>query len=369
MKTKFFLVYFILIFSVIQVKTFIPNSSYREIEINLSSKLNSIKRIGRYYIKDDIIYLAQSGSAIEFYVYAKSALITLYADTTYLHEDYEKPRYALYLNDKKFLDEKIQSEDTKILLFNYDTVKEVKIKIILLSEAILGNIGINKLYVYSFLNEEDIINPTEKKKYLIEFIGDSITCGYGIEAKGGFDLFDSGTENYEKTYAYISSKELNFDYSTVCYSGCGIITPGSKMPQRYTKINPFMGDLEWNFDESENNFIVINLGTNDRDFALSFAADIYSEQYANFLKIVREKNPNAIIICIYGMMGRDDLFPLIVEGIKSLNDDKIYGYLFPEQKIEDGFGAQFHPNEISNKKWAKNLIDIIKNILGERNIE
>ena len=37
--------------------------------------------------------------------------------------------------------------------------------------------------------------------------------------------------------------------------------------------------------------------------------------------------------------------------------------------MEDGFGAQFHPNEISNKKWAKNLIDIIKNILGERNIE
>ena len=141
------------------------------------------------------------------------------------------------------------------------------------------------------------------------------------------------------------------------------------MPQRYTKINPFMGDLEWNFDECENNFIVINLGTNDRDFALSFEADIYSEKYAKFLKIVRDKNPNAIIICIYGMMGRDDLFPLIMEGIKSLNDDKIYGYLFPEQKIEDGFGAQFHPNEISNKKWAKNLIDIIKNILGEKNIE
>ena len=177
MKTKFFLVFFILIFIIIQIKAFILNSSYREIEINLSSKLNSIKRIGRYYVKDDIIYLAQSGSAIEFYVNAKSALITLYAGTTYLHEDYEKPRYAIYLNDRKFFDEKIISEETKILLFNYDTVKEVKIKIILLSEAILGNIGINKLYVYSFLYEKDIIKPTEKKKYLIEFIGDSITCG------------------------------------------------------------------------------------------------------------------------------------------------------------------------------------------------
>ena len=88
MKTKFFHIHFILIYSIIQIKAFILNSSHREIEINLSSQLNSIKRIGRYYIKDDIIYLAQSGSAIEFYVNAKSALITIYAGTTYLHEDY-----------------------------------------------------------------------------------------------------------------------------------------------------------------------------------------------------------------------------------------------------------------------------------------
>ena len=369
-KMKRKIIFIICIFILItQIKTFIQNSSYRELEINLSSKLNSIKRIGRYYIKDNILYMAQSGSAFEFYVTAKSALITIYAGKTYLHEDYQKPRYAIYLNDKKFFDEKIQSEETKILLFNYDTIKEVKIKIILLSEAICGNIGINKLYLYSFVNEDEVIRPNEKKKYLIEFIGDSITCGFGIEGKSQYELFDTKTENFMKTYAYISTKELNYDYSIVCYSGCGIVTPGNKMPQRYTKINSFMGDLEWNFNENKNDIIVINLGTNDIDFVLSFDGDTYSQAYANFLKIVREKNPNAIIICIYGMMGGDFLFPFIMEGIKSLNDDKIYGYLFPEQKLEDGFGCQFHPNEISNKKWAKYLADIIKNILKERNIE
>ena len=310
--------------------------------------------------------MAQSGSSIEFYLKAKSALITLYGGLTYLHEDYEKPRYAIYLNDKKFFDEKIKSKETKILLFNYDTIREVKIRISLLSEAIFGNIGINKLYAYSF-EDEDIIRPTDKKKYLIEFIGESITCGYGIEAKGGYELFDTSTENFEKTYAYLSTKELNYDYSVVCYSGCGIITPGSKMSQRYTKINYFSGDLEWNFDENKSDIIVINLGTNDRDFALSFEEDIYSQKYADFLRIVRKNNPEAIIICIYGMMGGEDLFPFIMEGIKSLNDSKIFGYLFPEHKIEDGFGAQFHPNEISNKKWAKYLTDIIKSVLNKIN--
>ena len=365
MKRKIIYIYIIFILN-IQIKSFIKYSSYQEIKINLSSKLNSIKKIGSYYIQDDIIYLAQSGSSLEFYLIAKAALITLNGGNSYLHDDYQKPRYAIYLNDKKFMDTKIYSRETKILLFNYDTIKEVKIRIILLSEAICGNIGVQDIYINSYFDEEESIIPCENKKYLIEFIGDSITCGYGIEAKVSNELFDTGTENFEKTYAFISSNILDFDYSVVCYSSVGLITPGSKMSQRYAKINYFMNDLEWNFNETgikKPDIIVINLGTNDREFALSYREDMYSQDYADFLKIVREKNRDAIIICIYGMIGGGDLFQLITEGIKSSNDKKIYGYLFPEQKIEDGFGAQLHPNELSNKKWGIQLADIIKNLL------
>ena len=367
MKMKIIFIYFILCFN-FQIKAFIRYPSLGEIKINLSSKLDSIKKIGRYYIKEDIIYLAQSGSAIEFYLIAKSALITLDGGNSHLYEDFYKPRYAIYLNDKKFMDTKIYSKETKILLFNYDTIKEVKIRIILLSEAICGNIGIKDIYAYSYQDNEEIINPTEKKKHLIEFIGDSITCGFGIESKASYEFFDTSTQNFEKTYAYIASKLLDFDYSTVCYSGCGIITPGSKMPQKYTKVNVYIGDLEWDFTKNETkpDIIVINLGTNDKDFALSFKEGTYPYDYANFLKLVRNKNPDAIIICIYGMMGGHELFYLIMEGIESLKDDKIYGYLFPEQKGEDGMGAQLHPNEISNKKWGKQLAEIIKDILEKK---
>ena len=364
MKMKIIFIYFILFFN-LQINAFIRYPSFGEVKINLSSKLDSIKKIGRYYIKENIIYLAQSGSSIEFYLTAKSALITLDGGKSHLHEDFYKPRFAIYLNDKKFMDTKIYSKETKILLFNYDTIKEIKIRISLLSEAICGNIGVKDIYANSYQDNEEIITSTEKKKYLIEFIGDSITCGYGIEAKASYEFFDTSTENFEKTYAYISSKLLNFDYSTVCYSGCGIITPGSKMPQRYTKVNSFIGDLEWDFNKEENkaDIIVINLGTNDIDFALSFKEETYPNDYAQFLELVRNKNPNAIIICIYGMMGGHMLFPLIMEGINSLKDDKIYGYLFPEQKGEDGMGAQLHPNEISNKKWGKQLAELIKDLL------
>ena len=147
MKNKSILIYFILILN-IQINGFIKYLSYQEIKINLASKLNSIKKIGRYYIKDDAINLAQSGSSIEFYVIAKIALITIYGSSlSYLHDDNEKPRYAIYLDDIKLLDIKIQAEETKILLFKYDKIKEVKIRIILLSESMFGNIGIKDLYL------------------------------------------------------------------------------------------------------------------------------------------------------------------------------------------------------------------------------
>ncbi len=145
MKKKLIFIYFFLFCNIQRINAFKRYPSFEEKKINLSSKLNSLKKIGRYYIKENSIYLAQSGSSIEFYIKAKSALLTLDGSNSYLHEDYEKPRYAIYLNDKKYLDEKINSKNTTILLFDYDIIKNIKIRITLLSEAIFGNIGVKDI--------------------------------------------------------------------------------------------------------------------------------------------------------------------------------------------------------------------------------
>ena len=258
----------------------------------------------------------------------------------------------------------MSEKEKKIKLFNNEIEQKIKIKIILLSEAIFGCIGIKNIIVISSLSENLAIKPTENKKYKIEFIGDSITCAYGIEAKAPNEYFDTRTQNFEKSYAFLSAKELDYDYSVICYSGCGLISTGNKIFEKYTKINYFSYNHEWNFEKYKNDIIVINLGTNDAGYIWGFRIDEFVEKYNDFLKIVREKNPNAYIICIIGMMGSEELFPLINEAINLFGDRKVFSYLLPTQKIEDGIGAEFHPNWVSHAKWGKLISEIIKEVIN-----
>ena len=136
------------------------------------------------------------------------------------------------------------------------------------------------------------------------------------------------------------------------------------MPQRYTKINSFFDNKEeWDFEKYHNDIIVINLGTNDFGYIFAIGGSEYIEQYANFLELVRKKNPNAYIICLLGMMGCEELFPFINEAIKLFGDKKTYAYLLPVQRLEDGIGAQFHPNTVSHSKWGKMVAQIIKEVI------
>ncbi len=55
----------------------------------------------------------------------------------------------------------------------------------------------------------------------MEFIGNSITCGYGIEAGSKFMHFSDSNENHYYTYAGIAAHRLNAESMAVARSGIG----------------------------------------------------------------------------------------------------------------------------------------------------
>ncbi|MDN5553540.1 hypothetical protein [Prevotella sp.] len=55
----------------------------------------------------------------------------------------------------------------------------------------------------------------------MEFIGNSITCGYGIMARSKFMNFSNSTENHYYTYAGIAARRLNAESMVVARSGIG----------------------------------------------------------------------------------------------------------------------------------------------------
>ena len=62
------------------------------------------------------------------------------------------------------------------------------------------------------------VMPTRK----IEFIGDSMTCGYGVEATDEKEKFADETENHYYTYAALTARALKAQHVVVARSGIGI---------------------------------------------------------------------------------------------------------------------------------------------------
>ena len=118
---------------------------------------------------------------------------------------------------------------------------------------------------------------------MIEFVGDSITCGYGVDDENYEHHFSTKTEDVTKAYAYKAAEALNADYSMVAISGYGIISgytegdepiPEQTIPQYYDTLGFSYGgfgaskpqDIKWDFTKRQPDIIVINLGTNDSSY-------------------------------------------------------------------------------------------------------
>lgn len=337
---------------------------------------DACKLIGRTLTKDGVTWLVQSGSATECTITATEASVTIAGDGCVYSDEKYRPRYGVYVDDELVADVVMGETEQTIELFSGDTHRTAKVKVIHLSEANNGAIGVKHFTISSA--SETPVKPTAEKDLTIEFIGDSITCAYGVEADSQYIAFETATENFTKSYAYLTAELLDADYSAVSYSGHGIVSgysndgtinTDSLVPDCYTLVGKSSDyAVAWDFDANPSDVVVINLGTNDSSY-LSHDFDnrkaSFVEGYVDFLGVVRENNPDAYIICTVGIMGCEDVYPLIEEAIATVGDAKISSYLCATQDMtNDGLGADWHPSEITQQKNAYVLADKIADALG-----
>lgn len=345
-------------------------------DLNLTPTKENVKLIGRYYQNDGVTWLVQSGSAIEFYASALSAGVVIVGGGSIYNDPNYRSRFAVYVDDEVFLDTTLGEPELKVDIFKENLEKNAKIKVMLLSEANNGGIGVKNINLNSCNTTP--IKPTEKKDLTIEFIGDSITCAYGVEGANQYENFKTTTENFSKSYAYLAAKKLNADYSAVSYSGHGIISGysanGEKnaealVPDVYTKISKntdYPG--EWDFKNNPVDVVFINLGTNDLNYVKvdpEHRNDEFIEAYAAFLKLIREKNPDSYIIGTVGIMGGDEeIYPLIETAVGIVGDRKISCYKSTVQNMNDGLGSDWHPSLVTQTYNSYVVSDKICNAVG-----
>lgn len=348
------------------------------VEKNYAATEENVKLVGRTMYRNDTTWLVQSGSAVEFTITGKSAAITLAGDSSINNDENYRSRYAILVDGEIIADDVMSTPEKTLTLFDGETSRTAKIKIIHLSEAMNGAIGVKNISVTS--NQPVPIYPEPEKSLSIEFIGDSITCAYGVEGLSSYESFKTTTENFMKSYAYLTAQKLNADYSAVSYSGHGIISgytssgeinTDSLIPDCYGLTGKLSDYAEnWNFETRSHDVVVINLGTNDSSYVTKdpeTRAQEFINGYMDFLKTVREKNPEAYIICTLGTMG-DELYEYVAEAVEQYRtdtgDQRIMSYHSTVQNQADGIGSDWHPSAVTQQKSAYVLADKICQALG-----
>ncbi len=243
-----------------------------------------------------------------------------------------------------------------------------EIEIVRRTEARLGEVTF-----LGFETDGKVLDPPPPKKRRLEFLGDSITCGYGNEAKRGDCGFDSKQENGYQTYAALTARAFDADLSVIAWSGKTI----REVTTYWERTLPLREDSRWDPTRYSPDAIVVNLGTND--FAITDPGQvIMRNRNMDLLDKIRAHHKDAWVFFTLGPI-LSDAYPegkhrltqarkyiraFVQEATEVRGDTKVVLVEFDTQKVADGYGCGFHPNTTTHKKMADRLIPVIKEKLG-----
>jgi len=233
--------------------------------------------------------------------------------------------------------------------------------------------GKTSFYGFRINGDAKILPKSLSKKRKFEFYGNSITAGYAVEDFSGKDRPDSTFTNNYLSYAAITARHFDAEYTCICKGGIGIMISWFPyvIADIYDKLNPADSTSKWDFSNYTPDIVVINLFQNDswlvnkperKEFQSKFGTeppneDFIIDSYKQFVSSIRYHYPEADIICALGNMDatrEGSQWPgYIKKAVNSLNDDRIHTLFIP---YKDTSG---HPSIKEQEIIANSLIQFI----------
>ena len=211
----------------------------------------------------------------------------------------------------------------------------------------------------------------------IEFIGDSITNGYGDAGTVPGCAATAFTEDATRGYAALSAQMLNAEPSLIASQGWGLYTDyqgntDNVIPKIYN--DSIYGDASkpWTFQSTD--AVVINIGTNDY-YQMNGNGTNFVNAYIAFLATVRQHYPLAQIFLGIGPVPKNDAMTQLkgyldqaIKAIKSLPDTRIQYIDLTSTLYNPDTGAgvmcQAHPDFSVHQEMAQSVVTQLKPVLG-----
>lgn len=213
--------------------------------------------------------------------------------------------------------------------------------------------------------------PLPVSERRMEFIGDSITCGFGNLAVPDAP-FRTREEDGWQSYAAMTARDLRAEFSVVSISGFSVYKSpyGDRLPDCYDWAGKCGGEpLLWDFAVFCPQVVVVNLGTNDgawmcgeQELSPEEQCDRFITYYIAFLQRLRGLYPDAELVCTMGMLGNmpHPCVPRAVEQALRQGMEKVSFVQLPQAQ-EYGAG---HPAVSAHRAAADVLTAAIRTLTG-----
>ena len=270
--------------------------------------------------------------------------------------------------------------DTTLVLCNQQTLKDrygkkiPKQHTVILQKRTEASQG--RVTVQSILTDGQLLQAEPVKERVIEFVGDSFTCGYGAENSRPEDPFRPEDENQNLTHAAILGRYFDADILVMAHSGQGINRNyndggrGYTMPDRYVRLfdSSAPDDKEaarWQPSDFpvKPAITVIYLGENDFSRGRQPAERLFVEDYIRLLKEIKafygDEHP---ILCA---APRIEVFEYVRAAVDKAGLHNVsYTGIFRNSFLRNETGSAGHPAYPAQLKIAHNFIPYVSSLTG-----
>ncbi|WP_426669998.1 SGNH/GDSL hydrolase family protein [Mucilaginibacter sp. McL0603] len=217
---------------------------------------------------------------------------------------------------------------------------------------------------------DKMLSLPSKPKRKIEYIGDSITAGTGMDLS--VIPCDEGQwydqHNAYMSYGPVTSRALDAQWQLTAVAGIGLTHSCCNMdilmPDVLDKMYLRNNKMQWDFSRYQPDVVTICLGQNDG----VVDSTLFCSAYVKFINTVRMHYPKADIICLTSPMANITLNVVLrkyLSGIAAYmnaqGDKKVYKYFF-SKRYHNGCGG--HPDMAEHMQIADELTAYIKQVEG-----